>query len=640
MKIRLLATILLALLTTGTAGATTFTVSSLDDDLDPGTLRRAIADANADNRATSSSPHIIDATGISGTITLQGELPWIMNHMSIHGSGASTLTIARGGGGDYAVFTIYGAMRVVMADLTITNGYNSTGGGIDNKHGLLTLNDCVLTANEAWAHGGAVYNDNGTLAINDCVLSANISRLLAGGIYNGGTMTMTRSTLSDNSATQAHGGGIMNSGTLTITSSTISGSSAGLYGGGMFNSGTVSMTNSTLSGNSAVEDGGGILNDNGTVTLISSTLADNSTAATGGGIYIRSGTISPRNTIIAGNTDVGGAPDVHGAVSSLGHNLIGNTADNSGWVSSDLQNVDPDLGPLQDNGGPTETMALGCGSSPAIDAGDNSSAPATDQRGEARVVPGDCDATAIIDIGAYELQAIPTIRLATSAIELSSSNHGYRTIALADIVADVTGDCAAYDVTDVVITTVTSDESEDANGNGDGNTVDDIAIASNCRSVQLRAERDGGGNGRVYRIHLGVADCENASQAEVTVSVRRGSAAAVEGPAVYTETSSCSAAPKRMVRMPGAEYRFSMMQNYPNPFATSTVIGYSIGVAGPVRLMVVDVGGRTVGRLVDEVQSPGEYSVLFNSGGLPGGTYYYVLESNGERRVGSMILSK
>jgi hypothetical protein len=639
-RFRLLTTLALAVLATSITSATVFTVSNTND-LGAGSLRRAITDANADNSATAGSPHLIDATGISGTITLQSELPMITNHMSIEGPGASTLTIARGGTDEYSVFTIFGTMTVVMADMTITNGYNSVGAGVNNKRGTLTMNDCVVTANEAWAHGGGIYNDNGTLTMNDCIVSANISALIAGGIYNGGTMTMTRTTLSDNSATQAHGGGIANSETMTIISSTISGSSAGGYGGGMFNSGTVSLTNSTISGNSAVEDGGGILMDNGTVTLTSSTLADNSTQASGGGIHIRTGTVSPLNTIIAGNTDVAGAPDIHGAVSSLGHNIIGNSTDNSGWVASDLQNADPDLGPLQDNGGPTETMALGCGSgNPAVDAGDNSGATAADQRGEDRVVPGDCDATAIIDIGAYELQAIPTIRLATSALELSSANHGYQTIDLDDIIADVTGDCATYDVGDVVITTVTSDEPEDGNGNGDGNTVDDIAIAGNCRSVGLRAERDGGGNGRVYRIHLAVADCENASQAEVTVSVRKGAGAAVEGPVAYTENSSCSVAPKQTVRMPGSEYRLSMLENYPNPFGASTVIGYSIGVAGPVRLMVVDLVGRTIASLVDEVQSPGEYSVLFKSGELPAGTYYYVLESNAERRVGSMKIVK
>jgi hypothetical protein len=105
-----------------------------------------------------------------------------------------------------------------------------------------------------------------------------------------------------------------------------------------------------------------------------------------------------RNTIIAGNTALF-SPDLSGNLGSLGHNLIGNTQLGSGFDPTDLLNVDPLLGPLQDNGGPTKTMALLPGS-PAIDAGDNTDASDWDQRGPGfpRIVNG------IIDIGAYEVQ--------------------------------------------------------------------------------------------------------------------------------------------------------------------------------------------------------------------------------------------
>jgi hypothetical protein len=114
------------------------------------------------------------------------------------------------------------------------------------------------------------------------------------------------------------------------------------------------------------------------------------------------------NTIIAQNT--GNAPDVSGAFLSLGHNLIGATDGSSGFpMSGDLVGssdfpLDPNLGPLTNNGGPTLTMALLPGS-PAIDAGDNSVALLTDQRGFPRVVGP------AMDIGAYEYCYLPVLQI-------------------------------------------------------------------------------------------------------------------------------------------------------------------------------------------------------------------------------------
>ena len=96
--------------------------------------------------------------------------------------------------------------------------------------------------------------------------------------------------------------------------------------------------------------------------------------------------------------------DVSGAFVSGGHNLIGVLGDAAtGFVPSDLRGtaatpLDPLLLPLHHNGGPTRTHALAKGS-PAINAGDNTDAPPTDQRGRQRIVGG------TIDIGSYEVQA-------------------------------------------------------------------------------------------------------------------------------------------------------------------------------------------------------------------------------------------
>lgn len=239
----------------------------------------------------------------------------------------------------------------------------------------------------------------------------------------------------------------------------------------------------------------------------------------------------------------------------------------------------------------------------------------------------------------------PTITLSSTAIEFWPPNHDYHTVTVSDFVTGVSDNCSSLSVSNIVITSVTSDEPEDANGNGDGKTLNDIVINNDCHSVQLREERNGNGNGRVYRIHVAISDgCGNIATASFPVSVRKnqGGAAAIEGAAVYTVNATC-ATPKMVQRGPDQPQTgngFYLMQNYPNPFNPSTVIEYSISTSGPVHLTIVDASGRTVATLVDEEQNAGEHSISFDCGELPSGTYYYVLESDGQRLDKSMILSK
>jgi hypothetical protein len=101
----------------------------------------------------------------------------------------------------------------------------------------------------------------------------------------------------------------------------------------------------------------------------------------------------------------------------------------------------------------------------------------------------------------------PTIVVTSNVISLSPPNHQYQTFTIAQLVASVSDLCdSSVDISDVVISKVTSDEPEDANGNGDGNTLNDIVITPDCKSLQVRAERSGNGNGRVYTVTLQVKD--------------------------------------------------------------------------------------------------------------------------------------
>src|SRR5262249_46443943 len=153
-------------------------------------------------------------------------------------------------------------------------------------------------------------------------------------------------------------------------------------------------------------NGGGIAA--ATMTLVNDTIVENF-ATNGGGVfhYGTAGTATVKNTIIAlnlaryGNT----TPDLEGVFKSDGHNLIGaGTASNftnnvnNDQVGTPQNPLDPKLGPLADNGGPTRTHALLRGS-PAIDRGDNSGAPINDQRNVKRPRDGNGDGLAAVDIG-------------------------------------------------------------------------------------------------------------------------------------------------------------------------------------------------------------------------------------------------
>jgi len=135
----------------------------------------------------------------------------------------------------------------------------------------------------------------------------------------------------------------------------------------------------------------------------------------------------------------------------------------------------------------------------------------------------------------------PVITLNGNVITLWPPDHTYHTVQVTDLVAMAVDNCdAGVNLNSVYISQVTSDESED--GNGDGNTSHDIVIAADCKSVQLRAERQGGNNGRVYTITFKVRDASGntaTATAAVTVPESQNGAAAVDDGPIYTVLSGC-----------------------------------------------------------------------------------------------------
>jgi uncharacterized repeat protein (TIGR01451 family) len=224
------------------------------------------------------------------------------------------------------------------------------------------------------------------------------------------------------------GGGLALVGLATIVDSTIHSNTATSDGGGIHLkdfSGTFTFTNVTISGNSAGSSGGGLHDESGSNLFLTNVTVSGNSSPTGGGLSVPHGPTTLRSSIVANNT--GG--NCSGSVNSGGFNLVfPGTGCGTSAATNDQINVDPKLGPLADNGGPTPTHALGTGSG-AIDHG----TPATpldgtagrcagaDQRGTPRPRDGDANLSEICDIGAFELSVF-TVNVQADAPDLAPGN--------------------------------------------------------------------------------------------------------------------------------------------------------------------------------------------------------------------------
>ena len=296
---------------------------------------------------------------------------------------------------EFRILRIDSPGDVTLNDLTLRNGCADGPGGSDD--------------------GGAIAMVSATLALNRVTITESIAQDKSGGLDTGriSIVTIVDSTFTLNSSSGG-GGGIGNGGSsvMTIEGSTIAdNSAAGQGGGGIGNLGSVTILNSTISGNSDVSSGGGGggigSSDSGTVELVHSTVTDNdSTGALGGGGIGNAGDIQVKNSIVADNGTGGDCvnlDDIPAFFAAVGANF--DTDGTCAALDADFTQVTPvqlALGPLADNGGPTETHALLPGSV-AVDAAtdctllDGSTPVTEDQRDVARPQGPSCDA------GSFEL---------------------------------------------------------------------------------------------------------------------------------------------------------------------------------------------------------------------------------------------
>lgn len=326
-----------------------------------------------------------------------------------------------------AFYNVSGQMTVIDSSVTGNSALN--GGAFSNSGGGLNITGTTVASNTAQTLGGGVSNFNGgSVTIVDSTLTSNAADY-GGGLWTDGTAKVTRTTFLQNTA-EFDSGGLFNQGSLTVDASAFLENSAS-YGGAMSNGGSFAVAgiqNSTFAANVATNYGGAISNFQAGILLLTNNTISTNSADIGGGVWSDSD-IGAGNNLFAGNLASSHSPDLSGSflADSFVNNLIGDIGNATGVVHGTNGNIvgggsaaviDPLLGPLSDNGGTTKSFAL-LPNSYAVDAGNNTGALTTDQRGLPRVIDGNFDGTVTIDIGAYELQRQPT---AKSPITLTIDN--------------------------------------------------------------------------------------------------------------------------------------------------------------------------------------------------------------------------
>ncbi len=317
----------------------------------------------------------------------------------------------------------------IQNNLTLSGGWNES---FDNQIGMSTvsgsstqrvLNVAEVSANIEYLilqNGKNGIVNSGDLTVNHLVIQNNHGDRYcwSSGVTNYGSILIQSSRITGNDCQETgYGGGLYNwwYGDYAVIVNSVIDHNEAAVGGGIFNGSTLVVINSTISNNAihgsfSNSQGGGIYNDRASTILRNVTIVENNGGLGGGGIYAVSGggIVDISNSILANNS-ANISPDCSGSITSSGYNIIGDSANCSlTSTAGDQIDVNPKIGPLQDNGGSTLTHFI-YQESPAMDAGNpagcldhNGNAITSDQRGVTRPLDGNTDGTTICDIGAYE----------------------------------------------------------------------------------------------------------------------------------------------------------------------------------------------------------------------------------------------
>jgi len=384
--------------------------------------------------AVNSNPATVTVTGSTFTSNSAPSGAAIYNSANLFVSSSTfssnTATYASGGAGGAIENWGYSGnqLNVTISDSTFENNTapmsGGMGGAIHNRYATVNLTGSTFTGNSAQS-GGAVYNDqSSSLAIGGSTFSGN-SAGSGGAVYNSATLAVVEQSLFSGNTATANGGAIFSPSSHPIRNTRFISNTANSGGGAIYNAGSPSIANCVFLNNGAPSGwGGAINNQGGTTTIVNSTFHKNHANYTGGAVFNAPGVSAViRNSILWGDTT---GP-------SMGYNEIFDYTPNV--ASTDIDQEDVGLAGYNNNireaplfvdvsdPDPMKWDVHLQATSPCIDKGDNAAASGitTDFEGQLRVIDGNADSVAVVDMGADEV-FVPDTTAPTGSVQITSTD--------------------------------------------------------------------------------------------------------------------------------------------------------------------------------------------------------------------------